>query len=69
MKWLKKIFKKSSSKSTSKTALRDKLVEMYGEEAGEAYDKINTGMPMGGFLETVIFLQMVEEAKKALGEE
>ena len=29
MKWLKKLFKKSSSKSTSKTALRDKLVEMY----------------------------------------
>ena len=69
MKWLKKLFKKSSSKATSKTALRDKLVEMYGEEAGEAYDKINAGTPMGGFLETAIFLQMVEEAKKALGEE
>ena len=69
MKWLKKIFKKSSSKLTSKTALRDKLVEMYGEEAGETYDKINTGIPIGGFLETAIFLQMVEEAKKALGEE
>ena len=68
MKWLKKLFKKSSSKSTSKTALRDKLVEMYGEEAGEVYDKINAGIPIGGFLETAIFLQMVEEAKKALGE-
>lgn len=67
MKWLKKLFKKSSSKSTSKTALRDKLVEMYGEEAGEVYDKINAGIPIGGFLETAIFLQMVEEAKKALG--
>ena len=69
MKWLKKLFKKSSSKSTSKTALRDKLVEMYGEEAGEAYDKINAGMPMGGLVETIIFLRMVEDAKKALGEE
>ena len=34
MKWLKKLFKKLSSKSISKTALRDKVVEMYGEEAG-----------------------------------
>ena len=68
MKWFKKLFKKLSSKSTSKAALRDKLVEMYGEEAGEVYDKINTGIPIGGFLETAIFLQMVEDAKKALGE-
>ena len=64
MKWLKKFFKRLSSQDS----LRDKLVEMYGEEAGEAYDKINAGMPMGGFIETVIFLQMVEDAKKALGE-
>ena len=69
MKRLKKLFKKLSSKLSSRYTLRDKLVEMYGEEAGEAYDKINTGIPMGGLLETVIFLQMVEEAKKALGEE
>lgn len=64
MKWLKKLFKRLSSQDS----LRDKLVEMYGEEAGEAYDKINAGIPMGGFIETVIFLQMVEDAKKALGE-
>ena len=69
MKWLKKLFKKSSSKSTSKTALRDKLVEMYGEEVGEAYDKTIMGMPMGGFLETAMFVYMVEDAKKALKEE
>ena len=68
MKWLKKLFKKLLAKLSSRDTLRDKLVEMYGEEAGEAYDKINTGIPMGGFLETAIFLQMVEEAKKALGE-
>ena len=66
MKWLKRLFKKSSSKSTSKTALRDKLVEMYGEEAGEAYDKTNMGIPIGGFLETAIFVHMVEDARKAL---
>lgn len=69
MKWLKKLFKRLSSKSSSRTTLRDKVVEMYGEEAGEAYDKTNMGIPIGGFLETAIFLQMVEEARKALKEE
>ena len=67
MKWLKRLFKRSSK--SSQPTLQDKLVEMYGEEAGEAYDKINAGTPMGGFVETVIFLRMVEDAKKALGEE
>ena len=69
MEWLKKLFKKLSSKLSSRDTLRDKLVEMYGEEAGEAYDKINAGMPMGGLVETVIFLRMVEDAKKELGGE
>lgn len=62
MKWLRKIFKKKKS-------LRDKLIEMYGEEAGIYYDKINQGIPIGGLLETVVFLQMVEEAKILLKNE
>ena len=61
MKWLKKLFKRSSQ-----LTLRDKLVEMYGEAAGEAYDKTNMGIPIGGFLETAIFVRMVEDARKAL---
>ena len=69
MKRLKRFFKRLSSKLSSRDTLRDKLVEMYGEEAGEAYDKINAGVPMGGFVETVIFLRMIEDAKKALEEE
>ena len=66
MKWFKNLFKKLLPKSTSKTALRDKVVEMYGEEAGEAYDKTNMGIPIGGFLETAIFVHMIEDARKAL---
>ena len=66
MKWLKKLFKRLSSKLSSRDTLRDKLVEMYGEEAGEAYDKINAGMPMGGLVETIIFLRMVEDVRKVL---
>ena len=66
MKWFKNIFKKLSPKSISSDALRDKVVEMYGEEAGEAYDKTNMGIPIGGFLETTIFVLMVEYARKVL---
>lgn len=65
IKWLKKLFKKFASRPT----LRDKVVEMYGEEAGEAYDKTTMGIPIGGFLETAIFVHMVEDARKALEEE
>ena len=67
MKWFKKLFNKLSSKSSQPT-LQDKLVEMYGEEAGEAYVKINMGIPIGGFLETAMFVYMVEDARKALEE-
>ena len=61
MKWFKKLFKRSSQPT-----LRGKLVEMYGEEAGDAYDKTNMGIPIGGFLETAVFVRMVEDARKAL---
>ena len=66
MKWLKRLFKRSSK--SSQPTLRDKVVEMYVEEAGEAYDKTTTGIPIGGFLETAMFVYMVEDARKALEE-
>ena len=66
MKWLKRLFKRSSK--SSQPTLQDKLVEMYGEEAGEAYVKINMGIPIGGFLETAMFVYIVEDARKALEE-
>lgn len=62
MKWLRNLFKK-------KKTLRDKVVEMYEEEARVYYDKINQGISIGGFLETATFLNMVEEAKKLLKKE
>ena len=67
MKWLKRLFNKLSSKSSQPT-LQDKLVEMYGEKAGEAYVKINMGIPIGGFLETAMFVYMIEDGRKALEE-
>jgi len=35
----------------------------YVEEALEKYDKINSGVPIGGFQETVVFLHMIEQVK------
>ena len=66
MKWFKKLFKRSSK--SSQPTLQDKLVEMYGEEAGEAYDKTTMGIHIGGFLETAMFVYMIEDARKALEE-
>lgn len=54
MKWIERIknlFKK-------KPDLREQCVEAYGEEFGEMYDKVNRGEPIGGFIETVVFLDM-----------
>ena len=63
MRWLRKLFNK---KETPKKTLRDKLIEMYGEEAGICYDETCQGRPIGGFLETATFVMMVEEARKSL---
>ena len=56
MNWFKKLFKKKSD-------LRAQCVEAYGEEFGEMYDAINRGETIGGFLETVAFLDMLEAVK------
>ena len=39
---------------------------MYGEEAGVHYDKTCQGIPIGGFLETAVFIDIVEEARRLL---
>lgn len=44
-------------------SLRDKCIEAYGEEFGEIYDALCMGIPVGGFMETVIILQMIEDVK------
>ena len=33
------------------------------EEALDKYDKINSGVPIGGFQETAVFLHMIEQVK------
>jgi len=34
------------------------------EEALDKYDKINRGVPIGGFQETAVFLHMIEQIKE-----
>lgn len=36
----------------------------YVDEALEKYDKINRGVPIGGFAETAVFLDMIEQVKE-----
>lgn len=39
----------------------------YAQEFGEMYDKTCRGEPIGGFLETSVFLDMIERVKKESG--
>ena len=44
-------------------SLRDKCIEAYGEEFGKIYDNICSGIPVGGFRETALILQMIEAVR------
>lgn len=44
-------------------SLRDKCIEAYGEEFGQIYDDLCSGIPVGGFIETVVILQMITNVK------
>ena len=54
--WLKNLFKR-------KPSLREQCVAAYGEEFGELYDKLGSGQPIGTFVETCQFLQMIEAVR------
>jgi hypothetical protein len=47
--------------------LRQACIDKYSKEFGEVYDSLNRGIPIGGFLETAIFLDMIEKVKKESG--
>ena len=51
-------------KRKKKQNLRELCVKEYGEKFGELYDKSNKGIPIGGYLDTIIFLNKIEEVKK-----
>jgi len=62
------LFKKSKRKHYDLRSELAKWVERnigaeYVNEALEKYDKINSGVPIGGIAETVAFVSMVETVK------
>ena len=62
------LFKKSRRKHYNLRSELAKWVEKnigveYVNEALEKYDKINSGIPIGGIAETVAFVDMVETVK------
>lgn len=63
-----KLFKKLKRKHYNLRSEVAKWVEKnfgteYVKEALEKYDKINSGIPIGGLAETIVFLDMVESVK------
>lgn len=56
---IKKFFSKNPKKD-----LRQLVIDKFGEEYGEMYDSLNRGIPIGGFLKTISFLNAIEEVKK-----
>lgn len=46
--------------------VRKNIGTNYVAEALEKYDKINSGVPIGGIAETVVFLDMVETVKSEM---
>lgn len=70
---LKKIFKRFCKRHTSydlrkevATWVEKNIGVEFVEEALDKYDKINEGIPIGGFRETVIFLDMIEQIKEQM---
>ena len=61
---IKNIIKKIKRKRFN---LRQACIDKYGEEFGALYDSLCTGAPIGGFVETTAFLDMVEQVKKDSG--
>lgn len=47
--------------------LRQACVDKYSEKFGEQYDSLCDGRPIGGFLETLEFINKLEEIKKENG--
>ena len=54
---LKNLFKK-------KPSLRELYIEKYGQEFGEIYDNMSSGIPVGNFYQTTLYLDMITQVKK-----
>lgn len=49
---------------SKKNKLRQWCIDEYGVEFGTLYDKLNSGEAIGGFLDTIYIVEMIEKVKK-----
>ena len=56
---------KSNLRKDGAKWVRENIGEEYVDEFYEKYDKLNNGISIGGFMETVIFLNILKELKKS----
>ena len=47
-----------------KDDLRERCRKAYGDEFVEMYDTLNRGGAIGGFMETAMFLRMLEQVRQ-----
>lgn len=62
---VKTMFRKTDNlRKYSKKWVAKNLGQEYVNEFLEKYDRLNSGMPIGGFVETAIFVDMIQKIKK-----
>jgi len=61
--------KKKSLLDFGKEYVRREFGEEYVEEFVDMHTKVNSGIPIGGYTETAIFLHLMNEIQKAYDEE
>lgn len=64
LKMLKRLIRRMKHRRFCKKDLREVCREKYGEDFVKMYDTVNSGVPIGNMEETMIFIDMVEEAKE-----
>ena len=59
------LFKKTDNlRKYGKKWVAENLGKEYVNEFLEKYDRLNSGVPIGGFSETVIFVDMIQKIKE-----
>lgn len=63
-KLLQRLYRENELRDRGAAYIKDHYGEEYVEEFLDSYDKINKGIPMGNYLETIAFLDLIETIKK-----
>ena len=64
--WLRKKLGLYDLRKEGANWVRKNLGDEYVNEFLEKYDNINRGIPIGGFVETAVFLHMIETIKEQM---